>query len=240
MMKKYFIIIGLFISCLFFVGCRSEAEKYDINKDVEVVTKISYNDLQELLEKLDVYREKYISMELKMTKESLNGVEELEYEIKYSKEQNVINAIASFDLKNYSYTKYIKDNVIYVNHDQIAEPVKSTIAIAATYNFKNLILSDKDYKDILDGFIKNISPTSPNFIAGYDKEENIVVEYITKDIKFRFVFNGTKPIYLHASTGNYSYDYKFSYEKPKINKPKGFKEDDYKQIPWKDFIALGI
>lgn len=237
-MKKYLFIICLFIFLVGFTAC-DEASKYEIKNDVQIVDKINYNDLKELLTKLDINKENNVSMELLMTQDSLDGVQKLNYTIDYIKENGNINAIAKFNLKNYSYTKFIKDSVIYITHDQVKTPVKTNILSPNAFNFNSLCMSDKDYKIILDATLDYIFPQSPNLSHGYDKDKNVIIDYKAKDITFRFVFNDNKPIYLYVYSGNYGYEYKFSYDCNRIKKPSGFNEDDYEKITWKEYVSLG-
>ena len=237
-MKKFLVIILLLGCVLLFGGCGTP--NYSISKKVEIVEEVTYHQMKEIVDDVEIDIAKYVTMELKMTKESLNGTENLDYVVKYKRDKGVINGSVNFDLKNYSFNLYIKENVIYVNHDKIAKKIASTILTPSGYDFDDLCMDDKDYEEILEGFLENISPTSPNFVCGYDKKGNLIIEYITNDVKFRFVASDNKPLYLHASTGGYSYDYKFSYDKPSISKHRGFKESDYTVISWKEYIALGL
>lgn len=238
-MKKNLIVIVLILCFSLFVGC-DNSNKYEIDKDVKITTNIEYEEMASAIEKLNINGEKYVTMNLKMTRDSLNGVENLSYVIMLKREKGILNGKVDLDLKYYNFEMYIKDNVIYVNHDQIAQKVKTNIVNPSTYTFDVICNDDKNYKGILEGFLENISSYLPDFVCGYDKKGNGIIEYITEDIKFRFVFNENKPIYLYASSGNYSYEYKFSYDKPSIKKPSGFNDEDYKSISWKDFVSLGL
>lgn len=243
-MKKFLMFICTLILTLGLFGCGANvasAEDYTIDKEIEVKEELTLEQAQAKFEELEDESgdAKYLTCTFTM---NMGGVA-MDMTMILINDKNGINGSMISTTKyggvNTSVEMYIKDNYILMDMGAIGGKVK--VEIPSDEDIDTDDLSGFDLTELITEFFEEADKQSENFKAGFDAAGCLVLDYAENDMKARFVFDKNYPVYFYAQEGvGNTMEFKFSYEKTKVEFPEDLNPEDYKTIAWDQFQGGSI
>lgn len=238
-MKKFLMFICTLILTLSLFGCGANvasAEDYTIDKEIEIKEDLNLEQTQAKFEELEDESDdaKYLTCTVAM---NIEGVV-VDMTMILINDASGINGSMITKTKaggvDMSIEMYIKDNFILMDMGAVGGKMK--VEIPSDEEIETDDLSGLDLTELINGFFEEADAQSENFKAGYDAAGCLVLDYAEGEMKARFVFDRNYPVYFYAQEGiGNTKEFKFSYEKVKVEFPEDLNPEDYRTIAWDEY-----
>lgn len=241
-MKKFFMFIFMMILSLSLVGCGQKiasAEDYTIDKEIEIQEEFTLEQAKAKFDEIEDESDeaKYLTCFVSM---NMSGVT-INMEMILINENSEINGSMITTTKyggvDMSVEMYIKDN--YILMDMGLAGGKMKVEIPKDEEIGTDDLSGMELTELIDELLEEANNKSENFKAGYDATGCLILDYAENDMKARCVFDKNYPVYFYVQEGtDNTIEFKFSYDKVKVEFPENLNPEEYKTISWNDFEGL--